>query len=332
MWTEESIENYERRLESNRLPVIFDVEHLRRLIGVKKKYFYKLTNSIEDYYICRFIDKRSGGKRKLLIPSLNLKIIQTWILNNILYTQSVHPFATGFVKGKSVVDNAIPHIGHNYIFKTDILDFFPSIKLKNVFLLFLNFGYTVEVPYGLSVLCTYDGYLPQGAPTSPYLSNLIFRDFDKELQHICSLSHYTYTRYADDITISSDNKISTLEIDYLSDTIGRLLYNINYFLELNAEQTKVLRPGQRKIITGVVVNKTLNVPKKLVSEIRLEIYCLQKYGVSNRLNAYNLKNNTDLNIDSYRQKLYGKICFVNMVNSAKAEKLFDQFYNINWMK
>ncbi|WP_049487827.1 reverse transcriptase domain-containing protein [Streptococcus parasanguinis] len=332
MWTEESIENYERLLESKGLPVIFDVEHLRRLIGVKKKDFYKLTNSIDACYTCRLIDKRNGGKRELLIPSFNLKIIQTWILNNILYTQSVSSSATGFIKGKSIVDNAEPHIGHKYIFKTDILNFFPSIKLRNIFLLFFYFGYTVEVSYILASLCTYEGYLPQGAPTSPYLSNLILRDFDIKLQNICSSLNYTYTRYADDITISSDTKITKFYIEYLLDTISQLLNSITYFLKLNLDKTKVLHPGQRKIITGVLVNKRLNVPKELLSEIRLEIYCLQKYGASNRLKAYNLKNNTDLNIASYRQKLYGKICFVNMINPIKAEKLYDQFYDINWMK
>ena len=332
MWTKESIEIYERQLESNRLPVIFDIEHLRRLIGVEKKYFYKLTNSVDASYISRLIDKRNGGKRKLLIPGFNLKLIQTWILHNILYTQPVFTSATGFIKQKSIVDNAIPHIGKEYIFKTDISDFFPSIKFKNVFLLFLNFGYTKEVSNVLAILCTYEGYLPQGAPTSPCLSNLIFRDFDKKLENICSLSEYKYTRYADDITISSNEKISSIEVGYLSKTIEQLLQTINNFLKLNLDKTTVLRPGQRKIITGVLVNETLNVPKKILSEIRLEIYCLQKYGVSNRIEAYNQKHNTNLDKYSYRQKLYGKICFVNMINPKKAEKFYEQFYDINWIK
>lgn len=332
MWTKESIKIYERQLESNRLPVIFNIEHLRRLIGVEKKYFYKLTNSVDASYISRFIDKRNGGKRKLLIPGFNLKLIQTWILHNILYTQPVFTSATGFIKQKSIIDNATPHIGKKYIFKTDISDFFPSIKFKNVFLLFLNFGYTKEVSNVLAILCTYEGYLPQGAPTSPYLSNLIFRDFDKKLENICSLSEYKYTRYADDITISSNEKISSIEVDYLSKTIEQSLQTINNFLKLNLDKTTVLRPGQRKIITGVLVNETLNVLKKILSEIRLEIYCLQKYGASNRIEAYNQKHNTNLDKYSYRQKLYGKICFVNMINPKKAEKFYEQFYDINWIK
>ena len=76
MWTKESIKIYERQLESNRLPVIFNIEHLRRLIGVEKKYFYKLTNSVDASYISRFIDKRNGGKRKLLIPGFNLNLFK----------------------------------------------------------------------------------------------------------------------------------------------------------------------------------------------------------------------------------------------------------------
>lgn len=338
MWTEESIEIYERRLKSNGLPVIFDVEHLRRLIGVEKKYFYKLTNSVDASYISRFIDKRNVEKRHpvekrhLLIPGFNLKLIQIWILNNILYTQPVATPATGFIKQKSIVDNATPHIGKNYIFKTDISNFFPSIKFNNIFHLFLKFGYTSEVSYILTLLCTYEGYLPQGAPTSPYLSNLILREFDEKLENICSLSEYKYTRYADDITISSNKKISSSEVDYLSKTIEQFLQTINCFLKLNTAKTKILRPGHRKIITGVLVNKTLNVPKELISEIRLEIYCLQKYGASKRIEAYNQKHNTNLDKYSYRQKLYGKICFVNMINPKKAEKFYEQFYDINWMK
>lgn len=118
----------------------------------------------------------------------------------------------------------------------------------------------------------------------------------------------------------------------MSQTIEQFLQTINYFLKLNTAKTKILRPGQRKIITGVLVNKTLNVPKELISEIRLEIYCLQKYGASKRIEAYNQKHNTNLDRYSYRQKLYGKICFVNMITPKKAEKFYEQFYDINWMK
>lgn len=330
MWNEQSIRNYIGLLESKGLPVIFDLEHLRRLIGVEKQYFYKLTNSINESYSFFTIRKRNGGSRTISIPFSNLRTIQNWILNNILTTQQVAESATGFIKGKSIVDNAKPHIGHKYIYKTDIVDFFSSIKIKSVLALFLRLGYVKEVAYILARFCTYDGYLPQGAPTSPYISNLILYNFDIELQKICCLSKFSYTRYADDITISSNGE-HLIDSNLLSATITKLLQDISFELKINFKKTKVLHPGQRKIVTGVLVNEKLNVPKEIISDIRLELFCLNKHGLSNRIKHYNEKHKTALSVALYRQKIYGKICFVNMINPKKAEKLFQEFYKIKWL-
>lgn len=164
------------------LPVIFDKQHFALLVGRELSEITKMMAMIEtNYYHEAKIVKKSGKMRTLNIPAVSLRLVQKWILDNILYKIRVSQYCNGFCKKKSICTNAQNHLNQDCIVNMDMSDFFPSISQKQIFRIFYYYGYTVEVSYMLARLCTYDGYLPQGAPTSPYLSNIACLKLDKRL-------------------------------------------------------------------------------------------------------------------------------------------------------
>ena len=147
---------YAERLLSNELPVIYDLEHLTMVLGIKKKILTKMIFAYQNFYSIVQIPKKSGGFRELQIPSVELKYIQRWILDNILKKIRISKYATGFCNEKSIVDNAKIHIGSKCILNMDIKDFFPSINFEMVFRIFVYYGYTKELSFIFAKLCTYN--------------------------------------------------------------------------------------------------------------------------------------------------------------------------------
>lgn len=209
------------------MPLIFDLEHFRRLLGMNEKDFFifQKEDNLDKYYRIKKIRKKNKSTRFLSLPSLRLKVVQTWILQNILYTQKVHKKAHGFVKKKSIKTNASQHIDSEVVLCLDIKDFFDSIKQDQITEYFVGLGYTKKISCLLSKLVCYDEKLPQGAPTSPYLSNLIFGDLDIEIDKLCRSRNLNYSRYADDLSISGK------EIDSeIIEKISNVLIKRNFLL------------------------------------------------------------------------------------------------------
>lgn len=303
-WTEESITDYKNRLSENGVPVIFDIEHFRRLVGVKKSSFYKLFYGLKFQYKEVYIPKRKKGEyRQLTVPSKNIKKIQRWILEYILYSELCDDCVTGFVPTKSIVENALPHLRQNYIYKFDLKDFFPSISRTKVFYLFKNFGYTTELSNYLASFCCYKDCLPQGAPSSPYIANLICKQLDNRLNQLCEKNDFTYTRYADDITISGGHKIVHFR------NLFKTIIEDSGFL-VNESKTRLIRNGQRKIVTGVVVNEKVTISREYIRELKKEIYFINRFGMANHLKYIG----ENYSVDDYRIKIQGKINFVKMVD------------------
>lgn len=203
--------SYAERLLNEELPVIFDVKHLSLLLGINPYAFGELLYSVDDYgYHEMEIPKKSGGMRKLSVPSVDLKYIQRWILDNILSNIHISEYANGFAEGKSIVTNAMGHIGAECVINLDIKDFFPSVSYEQVFRIFRYYGYTKQLSYVLAKLCTYKGVLPQGSPASPYITNILCLKLDKRLSGLAKKYVAVYTRYADDITFSGTRGIKAL--------------------------------------------------------------------------------------------------------------------------
>ncbi|KPN94550.1 retron St85 family RNA-directed DNA polymerase [Lysinibacillus sp. ZYM-1] len=315
----ESTLSYARNLKENGVPVIFDIQHLRRLLNLNKTDFKRIYYARQHQYNTIEIPKNNGkGTRTLSIPSLDLKYVQRWILDNILYKIEVSEYANGFVKGKSVVTNANYHVKQEYVLKMDIKDFFPTITAGRVFGLFMSIGYSSNVAIVLTNLCTYNNSIPQGAPTSPYISNLICRNLDLRLSLLCNKRNIKFSRYADDITISGGRKVKKT-IPFI-----RKIINEEGFI-VNQEKTKLLYKSGRQQVTGIVVNDKLSIAKEILRKLRQDIYYIKKFGLNSHLEKKNMINKSHV-----REYYYGMANYILMVDQNKGQKLFNELNKINW--
>lgn len=289
-------------LEKN-LPVIYNTANLASLVGYKTTYLKRAVKFTPYFYRSFKIKKRTGGTRDIVEPLPSLKEIQDWILCNILYKIKPSRYAKAYITGRSLPENVKYHKNKEMVLTLDILNFFGSIKLQNVENIFLEFGYSSNVSNLLAKLCTYDGVLPQGASTSPCLSNLFLRLFDEKVASYCRAKDIRYTRYADDLTFSGDAEDLDIE-----DFIELELYNMGLYL--NKEKTRRMTKNMRQIVTGIVVNEKLQTPKTERNFIRNEVYYLKKFGLKQHL------KHTENKRANYLEHLLGKINFALHINPS----------------
>ena len=230
------------------LPIVESLADLSGVTHLSKGLLFRCAKYPEKQYHTYTIPKASGGNRLISQPSKELKAVQGWILRAILDNLSVSPACKGFVANTSIRDNALPHIGATAVASIDIENFFPSVKASHVFSVFRTIGYAPRVASLLTLLCTHNGGLPQGAPTSPALANLVCLRLDARISGYVGKRGISYTRYADDLTFSS----------YSYATLARALPFIKKIVEsegfsLNEDKTRVFGPGRRHTVTGLVV-------------------------------------------------------------------------------
>ncbi len=235
---------------------------------------YAISKDYQSYYI----PKRTKGLRRIDAPSEHLKCIQRWILDYILYKFPCSKYAKAYIKKISIRDNARYHQNRKLVITLDIKDFFNSIKAFHVYNWFKKCGYPENVTVLLTNLCVFNGSLPQGAPTSGYLSNLIMCIFDSEIAAYCREKAIRYTRYADDMTFSANTNIDIAQLIHVVETHLKTLG-----LELNKSKIKVLRQNTRQKTTGLVLNEKMQVPKEYRMRLRQEIYFIKKYGLDSHL-------------------------------------------------
>lgn len=310
---------YATNLLNLNLPVIFDKQHFSFLVGRELSEITKMMALIEsNYYHEVQIPKKSGGVRLLNIPAVGLRLIQRWILDNILYRIQVSSYCNGFCKKKSICTNAQGHLHQECVVNIDLKDFFPSITQKQIFRIFYYYGYTVELSYMLSRLCTYDGYLPQGAPTSPCLSNIVCLKLDKRLAGLAKKYEAVYSRYADDITFSGRYRV-----EKIISVAKRIICEEGF--SLNEDKTRIAYNYQRQEVTGICVNnKEMHVNKKYIKKFRMQIYYCKKYGVQSHL------EHIKCNKHFYKEHMYGKAYYINMVDKKLGRQLLEQLDCINW--
>lgn len=246
----------------------------------KLNILYAISNHPEKYYTLKYINKKNGKKRELLIPNKTLKSIQKNILKNVLYGLSVSKYVTSYQKNKTLIDNARPHVKQNIILKLDIKDFFKNIDFEKLYNALPNYLFPSSIKVLLIKLCTYEGYLPQGSPTSPYLSNLVLKNFDNYMGNYCELNGINYTRYCDDLTFSGNFNPKKL-INKVRAYLEELGFN------LNEEKTKIITKNKRQTVTGLIVNEKINTPSTYRKKIRQEMYYINKYGLNNHCQKIN---------------------------------------------
>lgn len=239
-------------------------------------------------YIKFSVPKKSGGERTINAPTKGLKCIQSCvrILLDALYTPS-EP-AMGFVQGRSIVDNAKKHLNKNYVYNIDLKDFFPSIKQGRVWkrLQLAPFNFPFEVASLLAGICCIktDGInergkcvcvLPQGSPVSPLLTNAICDVLDQKLNKLAKKFELTYSRYADDITFSSNHNVFGEDSTFCKE-LQRIVTQQGF--EINEKKTRLQKFWQRQEVTGLIVSNKVNTCRKYVRELRQLLYMWEHYG------------------------------------------------------
>lgn len=308
---------YARGLINNGFPVIFDTKHFAKLIGITPNELYSYYQLVEVLYKEIKLPKKNGGLRTINAPSENLKYIQKWILENILYCKSCLEVANGFIREKSIVDNAKRHVGKPCVINLDIKDFFPTIKYLDVYKMFTGFGYSKHLAMIFTGLCTFENVLPQGAPSSPYISNLICEKLDRKMMNLANRIGASYSRYADDITFSGEKSI-TKYIKLLKDII------ISEGFVVNEKKVRVQFQYHKQIVTGIVVNEKLSVPKDTKKYLRQQIFYSKKYGVQNNQDRQKISKT------NYRDHLYGLAYFIKMIEPLVGESFLEQLHSIDW--
>ena len=224
----------------------------------------------QPYYTPRTIPKRRKGKqpgmRQLLVPDAATKSLQRRLLRRVFARLNSHAAATGFQRGTSIVHNAMVHVGQSIVIRMDVVDFFPSTSAQRVERYFRRVGWNAEAAALLTKLTTHDGGLPQGAPTSPRLCNLVNFGVDARIDRFVARRKGVYTRYADDITISFP-KDYPQRVRGTIQHVKRVLKAHGYRAHVRGK-LRILRRHQRQKVTGLIVNDVVNLPRETRRRLR----------------------------------------------------------------
>jgi len=257
-------------------------------VQLKSLTYYANPKICKKRYQTFTIKKKSGADRTIHAPVKGLKSILRSLNFVLQCIYEPHKAATGFIRDKSIVDNAKKHVGHHYVLNLDLKDFFHSFDRNRVKMGFIyepfNLGGDKEpLAFLLACLCTHpfeiDGevktVLPQGSPTSPTLTNILCKKLDRRLNGLAKQFGVTFTRYADDITFSSPHNI------YNDGAFNKELKRIieeDQDLAINPKKTRLQKTGYRQEATGLIVNDKVNVRRRYVKQIRMWLYYWEKYG------------------------------------------------------
>ncbi len=287
---------------------------------------------ISSYYETFSIPKKNGGTRLISSPTRSLKYVLikfSDILTELYNEGNVNnKIAHGFVQHKSIITNAKAHFGHKYLLNLDLVDFFPSItfsRVRGLFMKGLGVGY--EAANIMAMLTCYNGCLPQGSPCSPIISNMICRNLDKSLNAFSKKHRIKITRYADDITVSSNDSFTFSKVFNQEELASEFvdLIESNGF-KINDEKTRVSYPSNKKEVTGLVINRKINVPRRFVRELRAILH--KTSFISDEEKKENFK------------KIYGRVSYLRQIKSKddpvfiKYALMFNEvykgtFFNVN---
>lgn len=306
--------NYAESLFKKGLPVIYDQQHLSLLVGYEELYLIKVSNSQELFYReFEIIKKNKIDYRTISEPLPNLKNIQRWILREILSKLEPSEYSKAFRPNYSIKDNAKFHKRQKKVLTIDIKNYFESIGYNRVLVFFRNLGYNKQVSIMLANICTLDNGLPQGAPTSPMLSNLITKKLDRRIAGFTKKQNIRYTRYADDLTFSGD-----FDEGYVIRFTKSILNSEGF--AINDSKTRVRLRNQRQEVTGIVVNEKMQASRSYRRDFRKEMYYIKKYGLDSHVNSINAGN-----IIKYLYHLLGMANFIININPSDKETR-DNFY------
>ncbi len=289
-------------LQTKGLPQFENIEQLAKAMGLDVSKLRWLTFNRKvattSHYKRFEIPKKTGSVRVISAPMFLLKSAQHWVLENILYKQDIEEEAHGFVPQKSILSNAKIHVGQTLVINLDMKDFFPTITYPRIKGMFVKMGYSEQIATVLALLCSepecdvvdMDGttyyvqtgqrFLPQGAPTSPAITNIICRRLDRRMAGVAAKIGFRYSRYADDLTFSADEAEGKQHI-------GRLLWQVKRIVQdegfqLHPDKLQIMRKGAQREVTGIVVNEKPNISRRKLKEFRAVLYKIEQDGPAGR--------------------------------------------------
>ena len=336
------LEEPEARAQENELPSLDSPQALADALEIDIPTLRGLTYHREAAtrvnYTRFTIPKRSGGEREIWAPMPRLKQAQRWILREIVEHLPVHGAAHGFVPGRSIQSNAAVHSDASMILKMDLKDFFPTVSYRRVKGVFRKAGYREQVATLLALLCTepprtvvsHDDQtyfvamgpraLPQGAPTSPAITNTLCMRLDRRLSGLARKLGWRYTRYADDLTFSlpaaSDKKKKGKKGDAPTSNVAALMGGVKAIcadegFEVHPSKTRVARSGGRQAVTGLIVNG--DAPPRVPREVRRRLRAI----------VHNLQQGKPLHPGENLAQIAGYAAFIYMTNPEEGRALLD---------
>lgn len=299
----------------------FNMRHLN--------YFINPARNKKSYKTFK-IPKKSGGFRVISAPKTMLKSFLTYTNVLLQAFYEAPDYVTGFVPSRSVVDNAERHVGMNYVFNTDLKDFFPSIEKSRVWatLKCYPFRFNDTIADAIAGLCcsvvVVDGVkriaLPQGSPCSPILTNIVCRNLDHKLHKLSQKYHVRYSRYADDITFSSNRNVFQKDGEFRKEMVSVIT---TQNLIINEKKTRLQKKSQRQEVTGLIVSDRVNVARSYVRWIDNLLYIWKRYGESEAntrfLKHYTPKQNFHKGCPNMRSVIQGKLLYLKMVKGVDSE-------------
>jgi hypothetical protein len=303
-------------LEIGELAWFADIRGLERVVSDERLRHYRYVH----------LPRPAGPSRVIEQPKPRLKALQRRILHEVLDWIPVHEAAHGFVRGRSARTHALPHTGRRVVVRLDLEDFFAAVAAARVYGIFRSAGYPEAVAHTLTGLCTNavplsasvpehfrlsrrlaTPHLPQGAPTSPALANLAAFSLDRRLTGLAAAVGARYTRYADDLVLSSDRRLRTPQA-----MIAEIAADEGF--RVDAAETRVMGRGARQTVTGVVVNAHANVPREEYDRLKAILHRARLDGPAGLDPAH----------------LLGRIAWVESLNPARGSKLRARFAAVDW--
>ncbi|UYW01781.1 reverse transcriptase family protein [Flavobacterium agricola] len=315
----------------------------QELYPITFSHLYFISKTKEIRYLKFHISKKNGGLREIKTPDKVLMRIQNLIniVLQIIFEESAHYCSNGFIIGRDIKRNALPHVSKKFVLNLDIENFFPSINFRRVKTVlelspFSLCEHREKVAFLMANLLTHNDSLPQGAPTSPIVSNIVTQNLDRKISKFCIQNGVKYSRYADDLSFSCNRAV--LDEDFITE-LSKIINSENF--KLNDEKTRIRNQAQSQEVTGLIVNRKVNVSRDYLQKTRAMLNNWEKGGLDFAISVF--KQHQPLNRQSYNFKnvLRGQLAYITLIkgkdnlmakNLRKKYLFLDNLINYEFLK